>query len=867
MAGINIGGNNGDAAALQSLQGSAQAQLGGWAQLNNALKSLNQARQASLQLAEIEKQNLIDNTRQALADSGVDPFWLAQTPEGQKVLKHYYMLMMTGQQADTMISAIGAHWTPERFKEADLKAMLLAPEDFDQNMQDTLDVEAAEAAAVGFTGGEKAVQWTTLPQQPTVGVGGSPVGPGDGSGTLIGPTAQDPYIPKASEKPKPKGTDSPSVKSPYSEKLPPLLDEATPPEENFGDLASPSVPIDRRSGETNTPTENMSVSNTDVEQTGVEPDLAPEKGAGMPTEMQPTEAAPLQPGSGVTGEATAKEVPPVVPPVKRALTYGDTVNDPVLATGFATRENPNGAPTLVSNRELQHDIGNGTYADLTTIHASHPWAAELGVSIAGAATLGAGVAAYPMHTSELLVKNFVAENRAEPDQATIDEFDKFARDLSVSLSGAVEQARVVGGNIRQSLTKDESHSILFQIEHRLEAMYPRVMEYFPTVDPSAALDRVQAAGFQAVENVDYIPLVTPSWLQFEYRSGEGPTWRGDILPAPEVIEKEVTAEISRAAAFSPKGKGVIDVNTTDAAFLRANGVKAVEERIQGSNNAAKLSAGGYIISASLSEALSGYSMAPRGGEKRWEPKGSSKPEMRTVGEFLSIIRDRLKELFVTEGEVARRQQALRADVSQINTDMSDRVMAGRQARIDSGIYSTDAIRAVMNSDGSIRYENYVNPTGVLSDSLLSAEQLRSRDTKDMFNLQMQAANDAREMQLQAARIEAEYAGYRNLLKFNADIVLKALETAEDVKDIDVLMKSSVVKGAYTFIQTVWGNLLGIKGQTIMSMKKGPRRRLKLYMLTPGVSENYLRAEKEIHGGAAEAHTQSYNDLALQYGAN
>ena len=171
MAGINIGGNNGDAAALQSLQGSAQAQLGGWAQLNNALKSLNQARQASLQLAEIEKQNLIDNTRQALADSGVDPFWLAQTPEGQKVLKHYYMLMMTGQQADTMISAIGAHWTPERFKEADLKAMLLAPEDFDQNMQDTLDVEAAEAAAVGFTGGEKAVQWTTLPQQPTVGVG------------------------------------------------------------------------------------------------------------------------------------------------------------------------------------------------------------------------------------------------------------------------------------------------------------------------------------------------------------------------------------------------------------------------------------------------------------------------------------------------------------------------------------------------------------------------------------------------------------------------------------------------------------------------------------------------------------------------
>ena len=81
------------------------------------------------------------------------------------------------------------------------------------------------------------------------------------------------------------------------------------------------------------------------------------------------------------------------------------------------------------------------------------------------------------------------------------------------------------------------------------------------------------------------------------------------------------------------------------------------------------------------------------------------------------------------------------------------------------------------------------------------------------------------------------------------------------------MKSSVVKGAYTFIQTVWGNLLGIKGQTIMSMKKGLTRRLKLYMLTPGVSENYLRAEKEIHGGAAEEHTQSYNDLALQYGAN
>ena len=234
---------------------------------------------------------------------------------------------------------------------------------------------------------------------------------------------------------------------------------------------------------------------------------------------------------------------------------------------------------------------------------------------------------------------------------------------------------------------------------------------------------------------------------------------------------------------------------------------------------------------------------------RGERTGSN-PVATAAESFISRMTTFMGKLGLTPGNAVRRELALNDEVKFITNETSELVAASREARIASGIYSTNVVNAVKQEDGSIRYIESTDPVGHLKDSMLTREQLIAREQQNLFHLTRQAEQDANELAKEIAQIEGLYQGYKDLIDANMDIIKAALDTVSTPKDIDRLFESNLFKGAWELNMEVWGELLDIdefKTQTKGQQRKFLfinlplfKKRIEYYQLGSGRSFEELR---------------------------
>jgi len=851
MAQVNLGGSGSDfASLLQSARQAGMAQMAGWDQLNKAFSNLSKSMQTNKMIAETEHQNLVENTKAAIEGSGVDAFSLAQTPEGQAMLRNYYRVVgIEPAVIDNMLRAIGGHWTSDRFLEAEVLHMVLNPEQYETNMNATLEAEAEEAAIAEFveSSGPTSAPADRAPTN-SIGAGGDTE---DGSGTTTVPGAT---TPGAVSSDKPKAGSTPEIQSSATPKLDPLS-SATATSEDFiaTGIHAPNLFPEPESTVT---TENMRGVSTGPEVANESSNLVDDEPDPPTTSDRSETANPAQVGSGVLGESTEATAEPVVTErATQVLTYADNPDDLYPIRGVSR------FPTSsVSKKELQFDVGAKTYDELTSLIASHPYLGQVGIGV-DRTSLGSGQREgfTAMKFIDLIMNNFKkAHPGAQADDELLQQFSDLGAAFVTNLLVADE---ILSADGRQMLTQTETHSMLFQIEKRLGAQFPQAMEYLTTIDPSIALDRVNEEDFTPIPGVDYvegresevfdvIEQLEKIWkdnrsngeVDVNEAGGVSNLKRKDNIRSTFAVGKKLSSSQAYTTNMSPEDHLIGILHEVEAALPPEATTKD------------RFSLGGFLI-----QTLFGKSLQTRRNENnqslfsRSERTGSN-PVATATEAFISRMTTFIEKLGLTPGNAVRRELALNDEVEFITNETSLQVAASREARIASGIYSTNVVNAVKQEDGSIRYVESTDPVGHLKDSMLTRDQLIAREQQNLFYLTRQAEQDANELAKEIAQIEGLYQGYKDLTDANMDIIKAAFDTVSSQKDIDKLFESNLFKGAWELNMEIWGELLDIdefKTETKGQQRKFLfvnlplwKKRIEYYQLGSGRSFEELRSLQE-----------------------